>query len=733
MAKYNQNEARKRAQEKERKVKSLLKGLAENYNENPEVIAEVMAFSSNFYRYSVQNMMLIYSQNPYATYCQSYDRWEKMGYPVKKNEQGLEIWVPVKTTFLKVGDTLVKLSDATAEQKRDFRQGKIEGITKLSFRIGNTFDIAQTTMPPEKYPEFYSVGYHSSTHNQIGQGMIDYAKTIGYDVVLKDLESISLRGTCNNFEKIITINSRLKDTQMLSTLCHELGHAIIEHGIVGEKSTPQKEIEADAVSIILESSYGLELTDARKRHFSQHYQTLLGTLKAGGKEQKLKNTIDNIFGDVFQTVKKQMPEINTCVEKYVSSEQLFNTKIAGQAIKDLRVERGIGIEEMAGVLLMDAKSLEKIEHGRIVPADDTWKLIGDFFRVSVTELKTGNIVDMVPQNISADLIEIRAAMQDIKDDTAYFRDLMASWEIDMVPENQTFYIEKNAVEESYDYVVVDMQTDTCLKDENGQLFTWNSLEDAQSYVQMLEEQEMLQPSIQTIQEYEKSIGRERSMLAELITEEQIRDYGNLCQQFLQWGQGVDQALTGDYNQRNAIKVCDTPPILVNIGFKPLPMHMTKSHLVNCMHEKEESKMHYHGIQIQEIKKMPEALTNPVMVMESLTQENAALVVMGEKDQMGLPIVMSIAVNGKAVYELQTVDSNFITSIYGRENFTSFVERVLDADKMLYIDKKRSEEFALPRLQLRWDHPTLASASIIKHLDEGFNSKTIESPQKSLSK
>ena len=105
--------------------------------------------------------MLIHSQNPGATFVQSYKAWKDMGYPVRRQGKSMTISVPVKTTYLKIDDEYVKLSKATKEQVEDYKAGKLEAIQKLRFSRGLTFDISQTTFPPEKYPQLYSMGYPS--------------------------------------------------------------------------------------------------------------------------------------------------------------------------------------------------------------------------------------------------------------------------------------------------------------------------------------------------------------------------------------------------------------------------------------------------------------------------------------------------------------------------------------------------------------------------------------------
>ena len=120
-------------------LKGLVANLAESYRQDPEQIAEVLAFSSRFYQYSVRNTMLIYGQNEHATYVQSFQAWKRMGASVKKGEKGLKVYVPVQATLLKIEDKLVPLEYATKEQKARYHAGEIESVTKQRFKIGNVF------------------------------------------------------------------------------------------------------------------------------------------------------------------------------------------------------------------------------------------------------------------------------------------------------------------------------------------------------------------------------------------------------------------------------------------------------------------------------------------------------------------------------------------------------------------------------------------------------------------
>ena len=77
-------------------------------------------------------------------------------------------------------------------------------------------------------------------------------------------------------------------------------------------------------------------------------------------------------------------------------------------------------------------------------------------------------------------------------------------------------------------------------------------------------------------------------------------------------------------------------------------------------------------------------------------------------------------DGSAFYQLETVSSNFITSVYGRENYEGFVDRLIESKKLIYLDKEKSEELALLPVQFRQDHPAPAFNCIIQKMGAPVN-------------
>lgn len=156
---------------------------------------------------------------------------------------------------------------------------------------------------------------------------------------------------------------------------------------------------------------------------------------------------------------------------------------------------------------------------------------------------------------------------------------------------------------------------------------------------------------------------------------------------------VDASLNGSLPFYTSLKVCDTPEILLKVGCEQLPMLYTQKHLNEAVKPKTAShgRTHAHGLDVDKIKQMPKLLAEPVMVLDSLTKNDSIIVVTSEIDNDNLPIIASIKTNGSGIYELENIDANFITSIYGRNGFESFINRTLQNDALLYYDKNKSQE------------------------------------------
>ena len=320
------------SEKQKEQMQGMIKNLTDTWQENPETIAEMLEFGSRIYRYSMRNNMLIYSQNPYATYVQSFDAWKKMGASIKKGEKGCKVYVPVNATVLKIEGHLVPLEQATKEQQIQYKAGEIESITRQHFRIGTVFDISQTTYPKENYPKLFHMGYQSVLHAAVTAGLVEYARTeLHCPVEVRDLTSISLRENYDPQNNRIRLNEMLEDTEKLSTMSHELGRALLHQDLPAGKTAAQVELEADALGIMLESHFGIPLEESRKRHLAKQYHAYHKAYEKAPEGQK-PDSFGQVINQVFATFKKEISVINEYVDKHLKKEEQVLAK------KGMRIE-----------------------------------------------------------------------------------------------------------------------------------------------------------------------------------------------------------------------------------------------------------------------------------------------------------------------------------------------------------------------------------------------------------
>lgn len=171
--------------EKSKELRQTLDAIIENYRQKPEAIAELLAFKSQFYSYSVNNTMLIFNQNPAATFVASFEDWKKKGYHIKAGQHGIKIIFPIRTEIFEVGEKdgkklFRRVTDASPEEKAKIEQGLIKPFTTTRFGVGNVFDISQTDCPAEDYPKLFHMGYSSEHHATLYDAIKSFATGKGH-------------------------------------------------------------------------------------------------------------------------------------------------------------------------------------------------------------------------------------------------------------------------------------------------------------------------------------------------------------------------------------------------------------------------------------------------------------------------------------------------------------------------------------------------------------------------
>lgn len=303
------------AKEKENAARELVTTAAEKFVQDPKALIEYLEFSSRFRQYSANNRMLIMMQNRGAAFCLPFAAWKKEGYSVNHGEHGLMLFVPVQLkTIIDDSNNAIPWSKASEELKKRASAGELKIKSRLSFKIGTTFDITQTDFPTEDYPKILGLGHTSDEHAKIYDALKEHCKEIMGCPVVDTEDAIKSAGVLKGFydpvEHRIEINSLLDDTAKVSTLTHEMGHALLHSGMNADKKSEARiEFEADAISIMLSCKLDIEIEESRRSHIAKAWK---------GYEQELGDdgNLDEAFESVFKSFEEFSDAIETTFQKH---------------------------------------------------------------------------------------------------------------------------------------------------------------------------------------------------------------------------------------------------------------------------------------------------------------------------------------------------------------------------------------------------------------------------------
>ena len=205
----------------------ILANLTDKAAQSESMIAFMQALTK-FYRYSLNNILLILIQNPDATRVAGYNDWKKkFNRQVQQGEQGIKILAPCA----------YKIDPDDENSPKEVR----------GFRVVTVFDISQTEgddLPDS--PNWVSPEKNEELENKLLQFAADNQIQVE---VTEDLpggaQGISLGGVI-----------KLAPTAATKTLIHELAHEMLHKK--KRSSREVMELEAEAVAFVVAYTFGLD-------------------------------------------------------------------------------------------------------------------------------------------------------------------------------------------------------------------------------------------------------------------------------------------------------------------------------------------------------------------------------------------------------------------------------------------------------------------------------------------
>ena len=157
---------------------------------------------------------------------------------------------------------------------------------------------------------------------------------------------------------------------------------------------------------------------------------------------------------------------------------------------------------------------------------------------------------------------------------------------------------------------------------------------------------------------------------------------------------VDAVLNGTDTNSTHLKVMETPDLLQKAGLPNLPILMTAKHLKTITAANGKDKANYHNLSVEIVKKLPQYISEPVMIADSLTQDDSIVIITEAVDSNNRPVIAAILLNGYGQIDKKYIRANVMTSAYGKDNFQAFLNNIANKNATIYWNEKKSKEMSV---------------------------------------
>lgn len=210
-----------------------------------------LSFQSLFYNYSFRNAMLIYTQNPEATYVKGYKAWNRLGRYVKQGAKGLVILAPC---YRKVEDF------KEPDNESEYQDSEGEKVTKKvisGFRAAYVFDIADTDGSDEYLPVLVKgLAGNSGQEKEIYEKLKAF---ISMEHPVQEVTGTASKGSYNLETGVISVRADVEYLQKIKTILHEYAHSIDFAMHPGQDiSRNRRELVAESAAFVVSLRLGLD-------------------------------------------------------------------------------------------------------------------------------------------------------------------------------------------------------------------------------------------------------------------------------------------------------------------------------------------------------------------------------------------------------------------------------------------------------------------------------------------
>ncbi|CRY60417.1 DNA repair ATPase [Yersinia kristensenii] len=151
----------------------------------------------------------------------------------------------------------------------------------------------------------------------------------------------------------------------------------------------------------------------------------------------------------------------------------------------------------------------------------------------------------------------------------------------------------------------------------------------------------------------------------------------------QFASEVENIAAMEHAPRHQVRLGDTPAVYQALGARNIELTMPAS----VVHKATDPSVRDHAVRLEDMKRLPELISDPVAVMRSATEKDALVSLVEAHDANGNPVIAAIHLNGKGA---GFAEVNKIASVYGKDNRAA-LQKQLDND-LLYLDKEKAAKW-----------------------------------------
>ena len=279
--------------EKKAKCYAMIDDACLEVMSSPEKLYEYLMVQSSFERYSLNNNLLIFAQNPGATKLKDFDAWKKSGCYVKKGSESIMILEPYSFTGT-------------------------DGKPHRGYNAKNVFNIEDVNVPPEAYPEEKTYEQKKLVEALVHDSPVPIRKaeqSLGDNFAVYDPQN-----------KVIYFKPGLEFAQVFPAIAKALAHAEMAKG--DEKyHVNDNEFKARCSANIIAQKYGVDLHTISIHGIPPKYSAL----EAEDVKKELGTIHDNV-----KTITIRMAEVLEKTQNKEQTQQQAQTQNKGSRNREER-------------------------------------------------------------------------------------------------------------------------------------------------------------------------------------------------------------------------------------------------------------------------------------------------------------------------------------------------------------------------------------------------------------